>query len=139
MQLYVYSLACNLSAILSNYLSILSIFLLQYEINLKFNAQPQPQLQPQLQPQPSFPLEHKSVPPTTILSQGNIPPFLPGSASLVEQLDRRLLLILRDGRHIIGILRSFDHFCNLILEDCVERRMKRSNGARMVYTDVPLG
>ena len=97
--------------------------------------QQQPQQYP-LNPPPRPQIENTA--PTTTLSQGNIPPFLPGSASLVEQLDRRLLLVLRDGRHIIGILRSFDHFCNLLLEECVERRIKRVEN-KMIYTDVPLG
>jgi U6 snRNA-associated Sm-like protein LSm1 len=34
---------------------------------------------------------------------------------------RRLLVQLRDGRKIIGILRSFDQFANLVLENAVER------------------
>ena len=28
--------------------------------------------------------------------------FIPGSASLCEHLDRNILVILRDGRHLIG-------------------------------------
>ena len=48
-------------------------------------------------------------------STENIPGFLPGASSLVEQLDRRILLILRDGRHLVGFLRSFDQFSNLVL------------------------
>ncbi len=31
---------------------------------------------------------------------GTVPGFLPGAASLVEQLDKRLLVILRDSRHL---------------------------------------
>ena len=34
--------------------------------------------------------------------QNNIRPFLPGASSLIEQLDTRVLVILRDGRHILG-------------------------------------
>lgn len=33
----------------------------------------------------------------------------------------RLLVQLRDGRKIVGILRSFDQFANLVLENAVER------------------
>ena len=47
--------------------------------------------------------------------------YLPGAASLVEQLDKHLMLILRDGRHLVGKLRSFDQYLNLILEDTCER------------------
>lgn len=37
---------------------------------------------------------------------GYIPAFLPGSASLVEQLDRRIMIVLRDGRHLVGVSSS---------------------------------
>lgn len=38
--------------------------------------------------------------------------------------------MLRDGRHIVGMMRSFDQFANLVLEDTVERRTVASeNGA----------
>lgn len=47
-----------------------------------------------------------------------VPP--PGTA-LVEELDKKLLVQLRDGRKIIGILRTFDQFANLGLEGAVER------------------
>jgi len=47
--------------------------------------------------------------------------FLPGTASLVEEVDKKLLVVLRDGRKLVGILRSFDQFANIVLEDCWER------------------
>ena len=47
--------------------------------------------------------------------------YMPGAASLIEQLDKRVMIILRDGRHLVGKLRSFDHFMNLILEETCER------------------
>lgn len=50
-------------------------------------------------------------------------PYLPGAASLLEQLDKRIMIILRDGKHLVGKLRSFDHFMNLILEETFERLM----------------
>ena len=34
---------------------------------------------------------------------GHVPAYLPGSSSLVEELDQRILLVLRDGKHIIGV------------------------------------
>eukprot|EP00884_Botryococcus_braunii_P014609 jgi/Botrbrau1/23149/Bobra.0041s0001.1 len=43
----------------------------------------------------------------------DVPP--PGTA-LVEELDKRLLVQLRDGRKIVGILRSFDQFANLKMQ-----------------------
>lgn len=48
-------------------------------------------------------------------------PYLPGAISLLEQLDKKLLVILRDGRKLIGCLRSIDQFANLVLDDVVER------------------
>ena len=41
---------------------------------------------------------------------------------------------LRDGRKIIGIMRSFDQFANIVLEDACERVIQ---GKR--FADVPLG
>lgn len=55
-------------------------------------------------------------------------------ASLVESLDARLLVALRDGSNIIGTLRSFDQFANIVLEDAVERVVVGRN-----YSDIPLG
>jgi len=49
------------------------------------------------------------------------PFFIPGTASLVEELDKKLLVVLRDGRKLIGTLRSFDQFANIVLEDTIER------------------
>ena len=54
---------------------------------------------------------------------GYLPAFLPGAASMVEQLDRKLLVILRDGRHLVGILRTFDQYSNMVLQDTSERRI----------------
>jgi hypothetical protein len=36
--------------------------------------------------------------------------------ALVEELDKLLMVQLRDGRKVIGILRSFDQFANLVLQ-----------------------
>jgi hypothetical protein len=44
---------------------------------------------------------------------GHVPAYLMGSASLVEELDQRLLIVLRDGKHLIGV--SFDYFVLLYL------------------------
>ncbi|KAF4622846.1 hypothetical protein D9613_001844 [Agrocybe pediades] len=43
------------------------------------------------------------------------------SGSLVDCVDRKMLVILRDGRKLHGVLRSYDQFANLVLEDTVER------------------
>lgn len=45
-----------------------------------------------------------------------------------------MLVCLRDGRKIIGILRSFDQFANIVLEQAQERVIV---GKR--FADVPLG
>lgn len=42
----------------------------------------------------------------TSVPYGFVPPFLAGAASLVEQLDKRLLVVLRDGKHLIGVGKS---------------------------------
>ena len=55
-------------------------------------------------------------------------------ASLVEELDKKLLVVLRDGSKILGTLRSFDQFANIVLEGAVERIIAGSS-----YSDIPLG
>mmetsp|Transcript_8843 Transcript_8843/g.18900 ORF Transcript_8843/g.18900 Transcript_8843/m.18900 type:complete len:124 (+) Transcript_8843:99-470(+) len=58
---------------------------------------------------------------------------LPGTA-LADELDKKLLIQLRDGRKLLGILRSFDQFANLVLEGAVERIIVGEQ-----YGDIPLG
>jgi len=67
--------------------------------------------------------------------------ILPAAASLVDQLDKRVLVILRDGRNLVGVMRSFDQFSNVVLEDTVERRVviPKNEGVNAVYGDAPLG
>ncbi|KAF8073045.1 LSM1A [Scenedesmus sp. PABB004] len=60
--------------------------------------------------------------------------YPPPGTALVEELDKKLLIQLRDGRKIIGVLRSFDQFANLVLEHAVERIIVGG-----LYADVPLG
>ena len=45
-----------------------------------------------------------------------------------------MLAVLRDGTHLVGILRSFDQFSNVVLENAVERR---NIGKQCI--DIPLG
>lgn len=47
--------------------------------------------------------------------------YLPGFASLLEQIDKQVLVLLRDGRSLFGVLRSIDQFANLVLHLTVER------------------
>lgn len=43
------------------------------------------------------------------------------TASLLTELDKKLLVVLRDGRTLIGELMSVDQFANLVLRDTIER------------------
>mmetsp|Transcript_20962 Transcript_20962/g.63879 ORF Transcript_20962/g.63879 Transcript_20962/m.63879 type:complete len:126 (-) Transcript_20962:56-433(-) len=66
------------------------------------------------------------------MADGDI--YLPGAASLMESLDRKLLVVLRDGRHLVGTMRSYDQFANMVLEETVERHVVGD-----CFADVPLG
>jgi hypothetical protein len=54
--------------------------------------------------------QQRAVPVTIHASSGvpfgHVPSYLPGSSSLVEELDRRVLLVLRDGKHLIGVRKN---------------------------------
>ncbi|KAH7344994.1 Sm-like ribonucleoprotein [Rhizoctonia solani] len=43
------------------------------------------------------------------------------SGALVESVDKKMVVVLRDGRKLIGVLRSYDQFANLVLENTLER------------------
>lgn len=60
--------------------------------------------------------------------------YLPGTASLLEELDKKLLVFLRDGRTLIGYLRSIDQFANLVLHQTIERIHVGKQ-----YGDIPRG
>lgn len=60
--------------------------------------------------------------------------YLPGTASLIEEIDKKLLVVLRDGRTLIGILRSIDQFANLVLHRTIERIHVGKK-----YGDIPRG
>jgi U6 snRNA-associated Sm-like protein LSm1 len=45
---------------------------------------------------------------------GHVPAYLPGSASLVEELDQPVLVVLRDGKHLVGV--SFKRRLFIFLE-----------------------
>uniref|UniRef100_A0A7S3JX99 U6 snRNA-associated Sm-like protein LSm1 n=1 Tax=Aureoumbra lagunensis TaxID=44058 RepID=A0A7S3JX99_9STRA len=68
-----------------------------------------------------------------------MPIALPAAASLVDQLDKKVMILLRDGRHLVGIMRSFDQFSNLVLEETFERRVVVSASGTSHYGDIPLG
>eukprot|EP00965_Chrysotila_dentata_P234568 6200253-Pleurochrysis_carterae.AAC.4 len=46
----------------------------------------------------------------------------------------RLLIVLRDGKKILGTMRSFDQYANIVLEHAVERVI-----VGKCFSDVPLG
>lgn len=60
--------------------------------------------------------------------------FSAAGIALVEELDKRLLIQLRDGRKIVGFLRSFDQFANLVLETAMERIVVGN-----LFAEKPLG
>lgn len=66
--------------------------------------------------------------------EANGQPYLPGAAALLESLDKYILLVLNDGRHLVGRLRSLDQYLNLMMEDTCERILMPGK-----YCDVPLG
>ncbi|CAK7905824.1 sm-like protein LSm1 [[Candida] anglica] len=43
------------------------------------------------------------------------------AAAIVGSVDRKIFVVLRDGRNVFGILRTFDQFANLVLQDTIER------------------
>uniref|UniRef100_A0A915D8H5 UMP-CMP kinase n=1 Tax=Ditylenchus dipsaci TaxID=166011 RepID=A0A915D8H5_9BILA len=61
-------------------------------------------------------------------------PFLAGAVSLLDQLDKRLMVLLRDGKTLIGYLRTIDQFANLVLHETLER-IHIGN----CYGDIPRG
>lgn len=67
------------------------------------------------------------------------PPQLPPqmfttAAQLLDLTDKKLVLVLRDGRKLIGVLRSWDQFANLVLQDTIERIFVQD-----IYADIPRG
>lgn len=60
--------------------------------------------------------------------------YCPGIATLIDSLDRPILVHLRDKRTIIGCLSSIDSYGNLLLTDTVERVY-----AMDYHSDIPRG
>ncbi|KAG8761848.1 hypothetical protein FRC15_008791 [Serendipita sp. 397] len=56
-------------------------------------------------------------------------------ATLQAFMDKRVLLVMQDGRVILGNLVGWDQRSNIVLSDCVERRFSLESGA----IDSPLG
>ncbi|KAF2272946.1 uncharacterized protein EI97DRAFT_195595 [Westerdykella ornata] len=68
-------------------------------------------------------------PPSTVLP-GDLPPqaFLT-SSMLLDMVDKKVDVLLRDEKEYIGILRSYDQFANLVLTECFERIAARNPDA----------
>ncbi|RMJ21182.1 Small nuclear ribonucleoprotein [Aspergillus sp. HF37] len=84
-----------------------------------------------------YPPQNTLGPSAPMMSQG--PPQLPPqmfttAAQLLDLTDKKLVLVLRDGRKLIGVLRSWDQFGNLVLQDTIERLYVAN-----LYADVPRG
>ena len=60
--------------------------------------------------------------------------YMPGTASLIEDVDKQIMVVLRDGRTLIGYLRSIDQYANLLLSSCFERIHVGNK-----YSDIPKG
>ncbi|KAI9682664.1 MAG: SM-like, degradation of cytoplasmic mRNAs and positively regulates transcription initiation [Trizodia sp. TS-e1964] len=62
------------------------------------------------------------------------PQMFTTAAQLLDLTDKKLMVSLRDGRKLIGVLRSWDQFANLVLQDTIERIF-----VAQIYADVPRG
>ncbi|CAA7264397.1 unnamed protein product [Cyclocybe aegerita] len=56
-------------------------------------------------------------------------------STLQGYVDRRVLLILQDGRAIVGVLAGFDQKSNIVLSDSKERVYSTDEGVE----EIPLG
>ena len=54
-------------------------------------------------------------------SNSNYQDILEGAANLLYDVDKKCMVFLRDGRTLIGILRSVDQYANVALQSTVER------------------
>lgn len=63
------------------------------------------------------------------------------AAAIVGSVDRKIFVSLRDGRNVFGILRTFDQFANLVLQDTIERIYlpKKDAQSRERFAEVPIG
>ncbi|QRG40049.1 hypothetical protein FDK38_004510 [Candidozyma auris] len=63
------------------------------------------------------------------------------AAAIVGSVDRKVFVLLRDGRNVFGILRTFDQFANLVLQDSIERIYlpKENEQAPERFGEIPRG
>ncbi|CAJ1334469.1 unnamed protein product [Effrenium voratum] len=71
--------------------------------------------------------------PPVLDAPGKLPHW---ASNLEDNVDKKLLIMLRDGRKLIGWLRTFDQFANLLVEHIVERHILVEE---KVYADIYLG
>ncbi|WPH04170.1 small nuclear ribonucleoprotein (LSM1), protein [Acrodontium crateriforme] len=62
------------------------------------------------------------------------PQMFTTAAQLLDLTDKKLIVSLRDGRKFIGVLRSWDQFGNLVLQNTIERLFVGN-----LYADVERG
>ncbi|KAK3683220.1 hypothetical protein LTR37_020431 [Vermiconidia calcicola] len=62
------------------------------------------------------------------------PQMFTTAAQLLDLTDKKLVIALRDGRKLIGVLRSWDQFGNLVLQDTIERLF-----VQQLYADIERG
>ncbi|KAK8217374.1 hypothetical protein M8818_001627 [Zalaria obscura] len=62
------------------------------------------------------------------------PQMFTTAAQLLDLTDKKLMVSLRDGRKLIGVLRSWDQFGNLVLQDTIERLF-----VKHIYADIERG
>ncbi|MCJ1301236.1 SM-like, degradation of cytoplasmic mRNAs and positively regulates transcription initiation [Hypocenomyce scalaris] len=78
---------------------------------------------------------HPSPAPHGVPQNVPLPPqMFTTAAQLLDLTDKKLMLVLRDGRKLIGVLRSWDQFANLVLQDTIERIFVQD-----LYADIPRG
>ncbi|KAF2036248.1 hypothetical protein EK21DRAFT_96198 [Setomelanomma holmii] len=63
----------------------------------------------------------RGPPPQQILPIDLPPQAFLTSAMLLDMVDKKVDVLLRDEKEYIGILRSYDQFANLVLTECYER------------------
>ncbi|KAK1761477.1 hypothetical protein QBC47DRAFT_370227 [Echria macrotheca] len=65
------------------------------------------------------------------------------AAQLLDLTDKKLMVALRDGRKLVGILRSWDQYANLLLQSTKERLFVPPgygpNPSRGLYADIERG
>lgn len=65
------------------------------------------------------------------ITSDSLPSWATCLASLV---DRKLLVVLRDGRNLVGFFRSYDQFANILLEGTQERHIGNAR-----FADIHMG